>query len=351
MKARPGFTLIEMMIVLAVSLAIMGMMVPMFTVSTRTVATVEAKLQAYQSARMILDIMETEIRLAHPVGERGEIFAIKNYHIDTMGKDKFANYPDPSKRYALSRRREGDCALFGQISRLETYAGNSYSSSFNLGLVWPNMCNHSAREGQAVRFGGDLMHKNFWELEGYRTDVSKIEFSLSVESQYQNVKWWWDAGGNTLMQPLDMETDYYAPGKQWGEPLCSPHHAKWGWEIPGIRCMDVDIAWWDDVNKQWCGAAKDQKYDFTSIYLAPIPKAVRFTITVCDPDKKSKVTLSRVVRMPAGNGSGAIDPAQGASTDTAWFQADPANPKKPLISQYNRLKDLNSIEPHLMGKF
>ena len=53
---RRGFTLLEMMTVLAISLGLMLIIVPVFTVSTRVVERVERKLAVYESARGILDM-------------------------------------------------------------------------------------------------------------------------------------------------------------------------------------------------------------------------------------------------------------------------------------------------------
>ncbi|HYF51762.1 MAG TPA: prepilin-type N-terminal cleavage/methylation domain-containing protein, partial [Planctomycetota bacterium] len=108
-----GFTLLEMMIVLSITLLMMVLIVPIFQVSTRTVQRVEQKLKTYEAARMILDLLEGEIMQAVTANERGEIFSIKNF--DFKDNDKFTPDFDPAKRYSLSSRRESDMALYGVI--------------------------------------------------------------------------------------------------------------------------------------------------------------------------------------------------------------------------------------------
>lgn len=77
MKRIAGFTIIEMMVVLAICVSLMLLIVPIFRVSTGTVRNVEEKLAAYEAARNILDVMEQEIKQSM-MNERGEHFSIKS---------------------------------------------------------------------------------------------------------------------------------------------------------------------------------------------------------------------------------------------------------------------------------
>src|SRR5476649_1096975 len=81
-----AFTLVEMMVVLTVSLLLMTMIVPIFRLSTKTVQVVERKLAVYESARNVLDLVESELQLAIS-NEKGEHFSIK--HVSWIDTDTF----------------------------------------------------------------------------------------------------------------------------------------------------------------------------------------------------------------------------------------------------------------------
>src|SRR6185436_13543238 len=72
-----GFTLIEMLVVLAISLMLMVLVVPVFQVTTKTVQAVERKLSVYEAARNILDIIESDVKLG-VVNERGGHWSLKS---------------------------------------------------------------------------------------------------------------------------------------------------------------------------------------------------------------------------------------------------------------------------------
>src|SRR6185369_16877631 len=75
--AHGGFTLVEMMIVITISLALMTMVVPIFNLVTRTTIRIERKLAVYEAARMMLDFYENEIE-NEIYDSRGNHFGIKH---------------------------------------------------------------------------------------------------------------------------------------------------------------------------------------------------------------------------------------------------------------------------------
>jgi prepilin-type N-terminal cleavage/methylation domain-containing protein len=88
-----GFTLLEMMTVLAIALILMMMMVEVFKVSTHTVQIVERKLAVYEAARGLLDEVEDNVRRTG-YNERGELFAIKSMSFTDNDPVTVSN-PDP----------------------------------------------------------------------------------------------------------------------------------------------------------------------------------------------------------------------------------------------------------------
>jgi prepilin-type N-terminal cleavage/methylation domain-containing protein len=93
MRSGRGFTLAEMIAVLAICLSLTVLVVPIFRVSTSTVRNVEEKLAAYEAARNILDVIDMEIRQAQ-INERGEHFSIKHAFYkdtDTFTPDQTGN--------------------------------------------------------------------------------------------------------------------------------------------------------------------------------------------------------------------------------------------------------------------
>jgi hypothetical protein len=328
-----------MMIVLSISLLMMVLIVPIFQVSTRAVQKVEQKLKTYEAARMILDLLESEIQQAVTVNERGEVFTIKNFAF--QDNDPFTPV-NPGKFYAGSSRREADCALYATIgSASVVYSGGSYQGSVSFPTQYST---HGASgEGYQKRMGGDVTHLNKGSLGNYQQNVGTIPVSISFTRQMC------PAAGNPL-KARDPVTDFWSPGLQWMEPAIIADGSKniYSWPgVPEIYCMDLEIAFWDSVEEKWKGAAKDASFDTTSVYFSTLPKALRITITVCDREKKGRITLSRMVQMPCGIGRASV--ADAGPADQVLYTPNGADPTKPVVSQYDRRKDLKKIEPHLVS--
>ena len=75
--------------------------------------------------------------------------------------------------------------------------------------------------------------------------------------------------------------------------------------------MDFATLQWDDVTQKFVDPP-----DNTAIYFWPFPKAVRLTINVCSIDRKSRITLSRIIHPMVGMGDAHITAAKAsAGTD------------------------------------
>jgi len=107
--------------------------------------------------------------------------------------------------------------------------------------------------------------------------------------------------------------------------------------------MDLDIAYWDARAREF----KDPP-DNTLLALAPGPRAIRITITVCDKDRRGSATLCRIIQVNAHGlcddevsspgGSGQINRA---ALDVIRLDRD--------LTPYNRPKNLKVLEPNMFN--
>jgi type II secretory pathway pseudopilin PulG len=335
-----GFTLLEMITVVLISLALMLMIVPAFQVTTRAITTVNRKLEVYQAARNILDQLELNIQQAI-FNERGEVFTLKS--VAWQDTDPFTPdgvNPDGTKRYYQSRR-EADCLHF-ICSAQHLAPGNISSDYFGAmpyPLVYPN-----GGPSSVEAYRGALMPNHYYEKNSTRNaslaDVSKLKVGQLMVMRDGN-----RSGGTPQYND---PADFFSPGNEMKYPSQSNYNALVNNAVPAdnsfvpaiagfanpFSVMDLDVAYWDDIAKDF----KDPPDD-TAISFAPFPKALRLTITVCDRDKHKVVTLRRIVHIPCATGDGALDPAQ-AAPDTVY-----SNPGS--ISKFNRTKDLKVLDPRL----
>ncbi|HYF51044.1 MAG TPA: type II secretion system protein [Planctomycetota bacterium] len=370
MKTR-GFTLLEMMVVLAVALALMVMIVPIFQVTTRTVQTVERKLAIYEAARNILDILDYEVRSA-VINERGNTFTIKSatYNdTDTNAKTSPPGTPSPATGqwnplgYRQSRR-EGDGITYVKMQ------GGGFRWADNLcmagsqafPLSYPEAFINTP-EGWKTSVRASLHYPNNYggDTRGFYYSATRAQqlFDTSqIKLEFANEALWSELITGVVGSMLDPVYGNLMPGFE---------HKTLGFNVPfdpnleskgvcgtdihyqmfrtfgTIHLMDLDIAYWDAKAREF----KDPP-DNTLLALAPAPRAIRITITVCDRDKRGTATLCRIIQV-AGQGicddetSSAGGPAQinRAALDTTRLDID--------LAPYNRPKDLKILEPNMFA--
>ena len=346
-----GFTLAEMIAVLAICLSLTLMIVPIFRLSTSTVQNVEEKLAAYEAARNILDVLEMEIKQAM-VNERGEHFSIK--HVPYMDTDSFTRdqlgTPLANTTPYIYSRREA-CSL----NMVRPQPGAQYSNAswdrstlvegtlphplaYNTQMIYMPTIHESWFEsirttemypqpqddsGQNVVYGEAALTR-----PQLLADVSQIEMSMYLQARDNEPDI--DSGG---MEWHNEPPYRLAPGNEltterkfmdWIDQYTRMH-------LGGMNVLDFNVAYWNDVDGKFYDAG-----DKTVIYFAPPPKAVRLTITVCDRLKRKEVTMCRVVQIPVAMGDGVVA-NRGAAPDTSYTAP----------STFNREKDLNTLEPGL----
>ncbi len=364
---RRGFTVMEMMVVVTISLAMMLLIVPIFQVTTRTVKTVERKLALYEAARNILDLISLDVAQA-VLNERSEPFSIKSLtYTDTDPLTDPGNLAVAADRYGRTSRREADsvnyCKLQGGAFRFAQNLLQPGSMAFPLGYPeivtrYPEAWKCSLRTSlsyynmsNVVSTGSEMTS---WSRVQQLADVTLINMQVICHAHtglFRPSNNCYDAIPNSMAPGYEMKEDSGVPddppletrGVSGNDNMRSSNR-----HLGGLRVMDLDVAYWDDVDKKF----KDPPDD-TTLYFWPAPKAIRITITVCDLAKRGTLTLARVVQIPVGYGrcgDKALDAALGdltlnprASSDTTQLDLDtqPFNRTKKAGITANEVAILN----------
>ena len=103
LTARPGFTLIEMMMAILLTMLVFAITIPFFSVQTKAVDTSAGRLDALQNARYAQNAIDRELRLAggvtgQPVIVQADKFAI-TFNVDLVSRllnDPNSTYYNPS---------------------------------------------------------------------------------------------------------------------------------------------------------------------------------------------------------------------------------------------------------------
>ena len=376
-----GFTLMEMMVVVTVALTMMVMIVPIFTVATRTVGTVERRLTIYQSARNIIDQIENDVWMA-ATNERGDAFNIKSVtYVDTdtnravspdpvdFGLPPGSPLPPDPLAYRLSRR-------YASAVNIMKHQGGGFRWATGLVMpgsqAFPNSYPEffvNTPEAWKVSIRSTLLYHqwtNYWQDLGWnfsRTqqlqDVGRIRLEMVNNAVYMRSSY----GGGSGNIHFDQIFDDTAPGYEikgtgdkwefWARMSEDPNHLAQGltsanvyYEVQrvsgAITLMDFDVAYWDDALREFVRPPNN-----TMISFAPAPKAIRITITVCDQSKRMLLTLSRVIGIASGTGicdSEISSPTFGGTPQlkTQGLLAPVRMDTDPY--PYNRPKDLVQVE-------
>jgi hypothetical protein len=316
------------------------------------VKAVEEKLAAYGAARNILDLFEMEVRQAM-INERGEHFSIKSMSYMDTDEDPDGNESgyispdgDPTTlqmRYKLSRRY-ADGVNFVKPQPGSWFRSNNRRTRVTGSMPHPMTysgakMNPSIHEAWRVSLRSTLLYPRSAD-PAYRyeppptraqmlDDLSLVETSMLFYARNNDPV---EAGSFGSWR--NERPNLLQPGKEIR--LAVNHNGDYAEDytrkaITGIALMDMDIAWWDDVDFEF-----KELREGAVIYFAPPPKAIRITITVCDRKKRKAVTLQRVIQIPGGSGDGVVS-NHTATLDTDYF----------LPEMYNREKNLTALEPGL----
>jgi hypothetical protein len=334
--------MIELMVVMVITLIIMGMLTSLFVSATKVVQVVELKLRLNEQARGILDSFEQQITNAC-ADERGGIFAIKALDFTDGDTD-----PKVSKTVADSKRKV-DMLNYVYPSRKDVKTMYNYPPSggfpYALGSSWNAVsggdpADHTVEFVMAAfmanvhypaddGFHGVTYNSDFKMTAGLvaaeifarkmaaKNDVSRIWYCLRRAEPANN-----PSGTNPLMPGAypgaDAHPHQLEPGYEYGGPYRGQGsgHAGISYQAAGYKhndeapyaifndvyVMDMSIAVWDETDRKF-----HRVPSLCAVYFAPIPKAILISMTVCDINKKGRISYSRIVRMPAGIGDGHFD--------------------------------------------
>lgn len=353
MQNCKGFTLLEMMVVLSVCLMLMVLVVPIFQAVTRSIQLVERKLSVYESARNILDIMESELRQM-AVNERGGHFSLKRI----AWEDQDAFTPSGMKPFAESRR-QADCVQYlvrqpGAIAG--DYGKPLFPGSQAFPLAYPENYAAHLPEAWKVSLRSTLAYQTPADELEYESrpgrlnqlyDVSLIESSMifiAIGSEWNRSK----KADGYHGRLGDEISNTAAPGNEirvppaFDENLANSNNPSRQLQrrIDGIYLMDLDLSYWSEGTKSF-----EYLPDSTVVYFSRPPKAVCVRITVCDREKRSRVTLSRIIHLPIGLGDGHVEDSR-----DSFLEDSSANVSNDFdYKVFDRTKKLCALEPMQFG--
>jgi hypothetical protein len=331
-----------MMVVISIALIMMILILPIFQISTRTISNVERRLAVYEAARNILDYLEANAAQVF-INEKGEHFSIKSCSF--QDNDAFTptqGTPD-SKPYRFSRR-EADAMDFSMRAgplhwntawRLILFAGQQEESTQAHGS-----------DGWFASTRSTYQYLSMVNRNQLKSDVSSVVTTVSAGPPvplglytYLNKRFSRLQGSMAFNEPVR----FFEPGSEKNAPFWgyAPQGSVTGWqpiassswdfrESSRSALLDLNIAYWDDVARKYIDPP-----DNTAIYFAPPPKSLRFTITVCDREKRTRLTLCRNVLIPCGTGKGVV-----LDTRDTDYQ---------LPGPFNRTKNLDVLDPNIMN--
>ena len=370
LRSARAFTLVEMMVVVAVSLSMTICIAMIFKTSTKTVQHVEQRLAVYEAARNILDIIHNQMLTACN-NERGEQFSIKSAFFND--NDLFTpTSANANARYAQTSRREADCVNFrvinagssayrdqayipGSFEYPITYQGlyytfpECYKFSLRSSLLYPKLDDWDASSQYQVNQATGYFFQTPTQIRNDQlNDVSQIELTgLLTSTNAENTQQWTGPSWTQyIYTPRDTPPNFFAPGNEpkLATPISSDVDRKNQQRFSGFHILDLDIAYWDEQARKFVDPP-----DNSVIYFAPMPKAVRVTITVCDTEKRTTVTLRRVIFLITG-ASPASTPSGVVANPKTFIQPDDNTYIVPLpVNQPKDLKKLQAmgIEPQL----
>jgi hypothetical protein len=212
----------------------------------------------------------------------------------------------------------------------------AYKASLRSTLAYPKRDDYDASgyimSGNTPRPVGQLR-------QDMLNDTARIELmNYLVSTNHETIEIFNNAlpNWNPHLTPKDQIHQFFAPGNEpkYTVPVTGDVARKNQARMSGIRIMDLDIAYWDEDAKKF----RDPP-DNSVIYFSPPPKAVRVTITVCDAERRSTVTLCRVIHLAVGSN------AAGGISQKQWIKPDDGDYTVPVPC--NQVKNLITLEPTL----
>jgi prepilin-type N-terminal cleavage/methylation domain-containing protein len=283
-RAKHGFTLLEVMVVVSIALMVMLMITPIFSVVSRTVQKVEEKLDVYEAARNVLDNFELEVQQAIQ-NERGEMFGIKNVSFKgTAGLDPFCKAgfnPDGTSRYYFDER-SADAVHFLKV---RTQSNHHQSDKIRYPLDFQHATTHDFWVNTIEIYSAMLSSNLLYLTPASRTnnrlkDVRNIAIDLNEGGRRYCDKYPVpNPPPPTPPPPIPIEyyysepPDCLSPWKGNTAPWnCTDDrqefmNLRYGSAQNSIGVMDFDVEYWDEKKKIWREPPTD-----TAVFFRHIPK-------------------------------------------------------------------------------
>jgi prepilin-type N-terminal cleavage/methylation domain-containing protein len=322
-RASRGFTLIEMMLVVFISLIMIVMAVPIFNVSIKTVKVVERKLAVHEASRMALDMVD-EILQGIVFDPRGNHFSLRRKSYPSSDP---ITIPGAQPYYQSLRRMDSANFL--------TLPSAKFDDPIPGGFLIPcYYANTPMLRSCTVGWRPDVMFMQVlgsFQRTAYRTASidSAVDNSLL---QFVNTYSTTPASPKYPLNALGPGREYYAKDSITGGGLPKS-------DVRPFYAIDVAFDYWDDVERKFKELADNE-----ACYFAPPPKAIRATlsfvvvhydkvaegVSVRTPAKSSRMTVSRILWLPTAGGDGVV-------AGTAINYTDPM--------PYNKHIDLSQADP------
>ena len=348
--AESGFTMVELLVAVSLSVLLVTVVTMAFQVSANTIKTVQRKLDIYEAARghmhnFALAFKPAGLTLA------GDHFIIKScawqdddpdtpamLPAEQTGAQLFARStaPDATKpmdtiKYERSRR-EADFLGFTQ----STLVGDSKGSDIPYAGQTPGSLGFKSE-----RFSHSLL--SVQTDDNMTLDPPFADGILNVQRMYIEAHGKYfipvrsdqhDASWNYFHRYSQLEEFEWRPGREFGG-VSEGYDRYRGVERyrADVYAMDFNVSFWHDRVRKYIDPP-----DFTMIAIAPIPSSIKCTVTVWDFDGKDYETFSRLIWLPAGVGgvrvtNGAIDLTHeyvGPGTQPWVPPIDPNDPATPV---------------------
>jgi len=323
MKGRPrrgsgegGFTMVELLVAVSLSVLLVGIVTMAFQVASSTIKTVQRKLDIYEAARGTLQDLAMALKPS-AISERGECFIIKsvawqdtddaNPNVDNttpldpdgmLGGEIFPEESAVSASNTLDKgkyfysRRECDCLAFYQST---AWGGESTGNLPYVGLTPYQGGLKLEYYGHSALFKGPSDHAE--QLANPQRMMIR-SYGAYPAASYSGTK-------TGLPDPFDYtyrfrqwEEFEMRPGREYTGP--GQDYLKWrARERPrgDLPTMDFNVSFWHDGMNRFVDPP-----DYTMIALAPMPRAIKVSLTIWDFEGRAYETFSRIMWLPSGVG-------------------------------------------------
>jgi len=279
-NTRQGFTLIELMVSIALMLLLIGIVMSIFNNSSTTVTMAEAKVEIFQNARTTFEAMAQEIT---------DATEICIYNLTTEDIDSHS-FPRPSLTLKTiahwienNEQKSGEAVVQYTITRSKTFNEEPLFSLQKIIVPRKRIADSD--------FPDDLTKYKESSEKIYEAPIISLpntRLSLSTNPEILSEYLVHPVGHNDYIQHPNQNFPIYI------ERLRANNNS-WIWDGEDYQTRLVP------VNSQASGNGfSNETYDTTEFANNSLPVAIRITMTFTDEFLRAKRTVSRVFWIPKG---------------------------------------------------